>query len=142
MCAEALGATRPSLHQSSNEAVATLAPELLEPRTASLPGARVFQSTGPPSLPSIHSTQTHFPRLPSNLHIIEGETPRKDVLPAPSEPERIRAPSEASDETSEGSLDGTGAVPRKRNVHFSEKINQRKAENAEMHLIMLQFQEI
>lgn len=54
LCAEALGATHCSLHQSSNEAVATLAPALIEPRTDSLPGGSVFQSTGPPSrLPSI-----------------------------------------------------------------------------------------
>lgn len=54
LCAEALGATQCSLHQSSNEAVATLAPALIEPRTNSLPGGSVFQSTGPPSrLPSI-----------------------------------------------------------------------------------------
>lgn len=54
LCAEALGATQCSLHQSSNEAVATLAPALIGPHTNSLPGGSVFQSTGPPSrLPSI-----------------------------------------------------------------------------------------
>lgn len=76
LCAEALGATRCSLHQSSNEAVATLAAALIEPRTDSLPGGSVFQSTGPPShrlsiLPPRHPNQrqqhTHtHPRLPSN----------------------------------------------------------------------------
>lgn len=80
LCAEALGATQCSLHQSSNEAVATLAPALIEPRTNSLPGGSVFQSTGPPSrLPSILPEPPPHP-LPSNLYIIVYETPRKDFL--------------------------------------------------------------
>lgn len=76
-CAEALGAMHCSLHQRSNEAVATLAAALIEPCTDSLPGGSVFQSTGPPSHPlSIlppprpnHRTalpQHTHPRLPSN----------------------------------------------------------------------------
>lgn len=80
LCAEALGVTQCSLHQSSNEAVATLAPAPIEPRTNSLPGGSVFQSTGPPSrlppfLPeptspnpsnlynSVRDTQKRFPPL-------------------------------------------------------------------------------
>lgn len=77
LCAKALAVTQCSLHQSSNEAVATLAPAPIEPRTNSLPGGSVFQSTGPPSrLPPF------LPQLtsPSNLYIIVYETPRKDFL--------------------------------------------------------------
>lgn len=61
LCAEALGVTQCSLHQSSNEAVATLAPVPIEPRTNSLPGGSVFQSTGPPSRLPPFSTRTHPP---------------------------------------------------------------------------------
>lgn len=61
LCAEALGVTQCSLHQSSNEAVATLAPAPIEPRTDSLPGGSVFQSTGPPCRLPPFSTRTHPP---------------------------------------------------------------------------------
>lgn len=82
------GATRCSLHQSSNEAVATLAAALIEPRTDSLPGGSVFQSTGPPSRrlsilpppyprPSDRLPGIHIRNSPPTLHIIVCETPRK-----------------------------------------------------------------
>lgn len=80
LCAEALGVTQCSLHQSSNEPVATLALETIKPRTNFLPGGSVFQSTGPPSrLPPFLPQLTPTPP-PPNLYDSVWDTQKRYPL--------------------------------------------------------------
>lgn len=76
LCAEALAITQCSLHQSSNKAVATLAPAPIEPHTNSLPGGQRFPVHLTTKSPTTPSTQTHLPPIPPTSIVVYEEQSR------------------------------------------------------------------
>lgn len=71
LCAQILGVTQCSLHQSANEPVAILAPPQKRPRTNFLPGDSVFQSSGLPRRLPFFPPHPPPPASPANLYNVE-----------------------------------------------------------------------